>query len=483
MTEEKVIRAYIYPCFPNKGKAEKIKQVLKEYRKTAQEIAKFQWNEFFKTGKFNKYLKLKQLKSSLSERYKQTCQWQVVGVLEGYLASIQNEFEKIVYKSNLPQKTKRVLIVINNKKVWFNNTLESIHWFEKGEKIEYEVSKEEKALARKIFKYILSKWKRPSFKNISMHLDSKVAALEENKKSKNYNKWLKIATIEKGKPVLIPLKNNDYAEKFEGELLNFYQVQMKDGKLLIRLTKEVRKIEYRPIVPEIAIDLGLNPLFATDRGDLIGRRFLAFLSKLDEKITRRLSYLQKNEIKPSQDRKYRELVRKLREFLKNEINRYLNRIVKIYRPARIIVERLDFRGQDLSSRMNRLISRFGKRIVNEKLKSLQEIYKIEIIKVNPAYSSQECSSCGYVDKENRKNTQEFECKACGHKMNAQVNGARNILKRRSLGGIKLHTPKKQVLKILVREYLERIKGCNSAPLEVLSRNVYFESFLKPLECG
>jgi putative transposase len=57
--------------------------------------------------------------------------------------------------------------------------------------------------------------------------------------------------------------------------------------------------------------------------------------------------------------------------------------------------------------MNRLLSRFGKKIINEKLRSLQEIYNIEIIKVNPAYSSQECSSCGYVDRQNRKYTQEF----------------------------------------------------------------------------
>ncbi|MGC8767366.1 MAG: hypothetical protein ACP5QP_06705 [Brevinematia bacterium] len=88
MTEKKIIRAYMYPCFPNKGKAEKVKQVLKEYRKTAQEIAELQWNEFFKTGKFNRYFKLKEVKSPLSERYKQTCQWQVVGVLERFLVAI-----------------------------------------------------------------------------------------------------------------------------------------------------------------------------------------------------------------------------------------------------------------------------------------------------------------------------------------------------------------------------------------------------------
>jgi len=96
--------------------------------------------------------------------------------------------------------------------------------------------------------------------------------------------------------------------------------------------------------------------------------------------------------------------------------------------------------------MNRMIQNFGKRYIKQKLERLQQLYGIEIVEVNPAYTSQECSSCGYVDKRNRKDTQEFECKACGNKTNAQTNGAKNIFKRSSLES--LHLTKKQVLKIL-----------------------------------
>ena len=39
MTEERIIRTYTYPCSPNKGKSQKVKRVLAEYRKTAQDIA------------------------------------------------------------------------------------------------------------------------------------------------------------------------------------------------------------------------------------------------------------------------------------------------------------------------------------------------------------------------------------------------------------------------------------------------------------
>jgi putative transposase len=40
----------------------------------------------------------------------------------------------------------------------------------------------------------------------------------------------KIATLEKGKSIYIPLKANIYAEKLEGEFLNYCQVVEDDEK-------------------------------------------------------------------------------------------------------------------------------------------------------------------------------------------------------------------------------------------------------------
>jgi len=81
MKEERIIGAYKYKHFGNKGKVDKILSVLKEYRKTAKDIAKIQWNLFFRQGNFNEYNDVKNIKSKLSERYKQTCQSQVVSIL------------------------------------------------------------------------------------------------------------------------------------------------------------------------------------------------------------------------------------------------------------------------------------------------------------------------------------------------------------------------------------------------------------------
>ncbi len=51
------------------------------------------------------------------------------------------------------------------------------------------------------------------------------------------------------------------------------------------------------------------------------------------------------------------------------------------------------------------------------------------VKVNPKHSSQTCSSCGHVDKNNRRSQAIFVCTSCGHQDNADVNAAKNILAR------------------------------------------------------
>ena len=51
------------------------------------------------------------------------------------------------------------------------------------------------------------------------------------------------------------------------------------------------------------------------------------------------------------------------------------------------------------------------------------------VKVNPAYTSLECSICGNRDKKNRPKQDKFECTACGFKINPDIQAAQTILKR------------------------------------------------------
>ncbi|TCT09031.1 RNA-guided endonuclease InsQ/TnpB family protein [Paralcaligenes ureilyticus] len=51
----------------------------------------------------------------------------------------------------------------------------------------------------------------------------------------------------------------------------------------------------------------------------------------------------------------------------------------------------------------------------------------ELIRVNPAFTSQRCYVCDHTEKANRPTQSQFRCVACGHTDHADVNAAKNIL--------------------------------------------------------
>ncbi len=104
MPTNKPIAVGEYPQYANRGKQNKLLTLLKEYRKTAHKIAKNQWSVFFAEAKFDRYFNIKHIQSKLSERYKQTCLWQVVSLLESWTSNLANRFRQIVINSTLPQE-------------------------------------------------------------------------------------------------------------------------------------------------------------------------------------------------------------------------------------------------------------------------------------------------------------------------------------------------------------------------------------------
>jgi len=46
--------------------------------------------------------------------------------------------------------------------------------------------------------------------------------------------------------------------------------------------------------------------------------------------------------------------------------------------------------------------------------------------VDPRHTSQRCSCCGYVARNNRRSRDLFRCRKCGYSLHADLNGARNI---------------------------------------------------------
>lgn len=54
---------------------------------------------------------------------------------------------------------------------------------------------------------------------------------------------------------------------------------------------------------------------------------------------------------------------------------------------------------------------------------------VEVIYIDPAYTSQECSECGYISKSNRKSQDKFVCGSCNYSEHADLNASFNIRNR------------------------------------------------------
>lgn len=76
-------------------------------------------------------------------------------------------------------------------------------------------------------------------------------------------------------------------------------------------------------------------------------------------------------------------------------------------------------------RLNRMLGGWSYGELLTLLKYKAENVGKRVVQVNPSYTSQRCSRCGYTDRDNRKGLQ-FKCKQCGFELNADLNAARNI---------------------------------------------------------
>ena len=68
---------------------------------------------------------------------------------------------------------------------------------------------------------------------------------------------------------------------------------------------------------------------------------------------------------------------------------------------------------------------FGQDHLVELLKTMCENQGVPFYAVPTPYTSQTCSVCGYVDKENRKKN-DFLCLKCGHETDSHINASKNI---------------------------------------------------------
>lgn len=465
----------------NRGKEARVRALLRTWRRVATLEARFQWRHFFETGGFQTSGPAR-FADQVTARQHQMIRDQVVGQLGSWLGNRQSEFTAIVMRSSLREEIRHQLHTVNRWKAWFSREPLTM---KDGTLVPAEV----RVLARRLMRRVMARHRRPDLRRINMVIDARGAEVLKAERATAFPLWLRLMTTTPRGRILIPLRQHAYARNRQGTRRRMVQVSERpDGALVFGLVTDVGEVfraqrdAYEPAVDQVALDFGLRTLFATDRGDLLGRGFMTRLAKADRRITGLAAHLQRMGRRPSSSKKYRREVVRLRGFIRTEVNRVLNRVIERDRPGRLVLERLRFQAPGLSRRMNRLLQNCGRSVIQEKLKDIEEKYGVTATIVNAAYTSQECSACGYVDASNRDG-ERFACRWCRKQLHADVNAARTIGQRRSLSIGSGFVTKAQVLESRLKRFLERQPrlrqgrpGLQGKPADPRLNNPYFREW-------
>ena len=401
-------------------------------------MAREQWRLLFDEGGIDKnarptnHAKIKAIVGSAARV--QMLTRQVTGQLASWISNRQNEFRDAVNASSLDVNTRHQLHTINISKAWFGRESLKIHGKQEI------IQDYERRLARKIMKSVMSRHSRPSWSGLGVQLDQREVRLLKAKNAFQDGRvtwWADIIAAGVGKASIPLIGTPPHLARAGKTALTLQINRDRDNRLTFGVVTDVTadfeksRSFYEPKTDAVGLDFGLRTLFATDQGDLIGQGFLEKLKSLDSSISAIAKHIQRSGGKLRDSKRYRSHTQRMRGFIRTEVNRVLNRLVETHAPGELLLEKLDFRSPELSRRMNRLVQNCGRSVIKVKLEDLEERFGIVSAEVDPAYTSQQCSSCGYVHASSR-NGERFTCRRCGLTLHADTNAARNIRQRRSL---------------------------------------------------
>lgn len=228
-----------------------------------------------------------------------------------------------------------------------------------------------------------------------------------------------------------------FASRYPERKLQTAALVLDPNDLVARLTLTFRIPQAEPTEGKVlGVDLGLHALYKDSEGgeyryprvQRVRRRHAYDRRTLQEKGTR------------SAHRRLKAMSGREERFIRDVDHRAAKRLADT--PGIGVIAFEDLAQIRQLARKGTKTSRRRRNMLNQwPFSQLQEFtaYKaaakgIQVVMVNPAYTSQRCNACGYVDKRNRDRAR-FDCLCCGHSDDADHNAALNIRDRaiQSLG--------------------------------------------------
>lgn len=256
---------------------------------------------------------------------------------------------------------------------------------------------------------------KPIYKKDVIVLDQRFIDLQYDNNS--FDVWFKLQSIGEKICLKLPGNKHKHFHKYDNwKTKKSYILRKTGNKYFIDILFEKIPPDLKITGNEIGLDIGYKKLIACSDGN----KYDAGLEKVYEKISR----------KKQGSKSFK---RSLKE-RDNKINQSVN-LLPFDNIKTIVVEDLKNVKKNSKGRIfkkfNNKLQRWSYSKVLNMLSLRCEELGILFKKVNPAYTSQKCSSCGFTHKNSRLGDK-FLCVSCKNEMDSDFNASINILALGSL---------------------------------------------------
>jgi transposase len=260
--------------------------------------------------------------------------------------------------------------------------------------------------ARKLRKiYDENSISKPEIERLEAQLDSRFVQVDWESET-SFDGWVTISSIGEKMKIVLPIRKtkhfNDLASK--GKLKEGLRI----SRSRISLSFEI-KVEKRTEGSVLGIDVGMNDTIACSSGQAISE--------------------------DPHGNTYRSICDKL-AMKKKGGNGFRRAVAHRTNYINWVVNQLDLDGVAVVNRENiRHLRKFQRNSRRMQAWNYAELFKVldgeleglgvQVRKLNPTYTSQRCSVCGWTRKGNRSG-KSFKCGACGHTQDADLNASMNL---------------------------------------------------------
>jgi putative transposase len=247
---------------------------------------------------------------------------------------------------------------------------------------------------------------KPNISDIHPDLDSRFIQIDDNNNT-TFDIWITLSSLGNKLKIPIPLKKTKVYNKWNnlGKLKPSIRLYKNKIEVIFDIQDKPNKAEGNIL----GLDIGIkNTYYASDkqhsRVDNHGHTLESIINKLSRKMKGSKSF------------------ERTQQHRKNYINWSINQL-NLNNTKQVNVE--DIKYLRYKSRFSRELSHWTYTDIFDKIGRYCEEQNVSVHAVNPIYTSQRCSVCGWTQKKNRKG-KVFCCLQCGNTMDSDLNASLNL---------------------------------------------------------